>query len=124
MKKTSIEKDTRGCEQCRSSPGTIIPVRELLDSSHSTFTLCRCTACGQRYLKQFHEIVNWQGGGDDVWVYWMPLTRREASEVSARWSWNQLEALMHRRGRLVRENGVETYWSESPCSAGDMMPPG
>jgi hypothetical protein len=123
-KMTAIERETRGCERCRTSPETIVRVREIFDSSHSSFTLCRCSVCDQTYLEQFHEIVNWEGGGDDVYVYWTPLTKREAAQVSTRWTWNQLAELMHRRGRLVREQGERVYWSDYPYSTGDMMPPG
>jgi hypothetical protein len=118
-----MKDETRGCKRCRSSPETIVQVRPLFDSSHSSFDLCRCSACGQNYLKQFHEIIVWEGGGDDVWFYWEPLTKKEAAEVSVKWPWNRLAEMMHRRGRLVQQNG-EIYWSDDKYSAGDLLPPG
>ena len=121
--KSVMSKGTRGCTKCRTSPETIEPVRMLFDSSHSSFELCRCTACGQSYLKQFHEILDWVGGDDDVFFYWEPLTKREAAEVSPDWVCHRLAAMTHRRGRLVQDNG-EIYWSEDKYSAGDMLPPG
>ncbi len=130
-----------GCEQCRSVPSsrsslTIAPVRLLFDSSHSSFTLCRCPNCGQSYLEQFHEILDGDRdkGKDHVWVRWMPLTPDEKRDIealcpedaSARpdWLWGRLSDLMRRRGRLIEDPEGRFFWSSQPWDPGDLMPPG
>ena len=127
-----------GCERCRSTPTrfedlSIVPVRILWNSSHSSFELWQCKSCGQRYLNQFHEILDWSGGEDDVWTRWMPLASNEPAEVEAMCRedhappeglWNRLAQVMRRRERLVMDPQGRLYWSERPWDAGDFMPPG
>lgn len=131
---------TSGCERCRSTPSSfddlaIVRVRLLWDSSHSSFELTRCESCRQGYLKQFHEILDWSGGEDDIWVRWMPLTAGEAAKIEAipEFSvargnsgelWSRLEAFMHRRERLVYGPSGRFHWDSNPWDTGDMMPPG
>lgn len=102
---------TRGCAKCRESSETIVPVRVLWDSSHSSFDLCRCEACGQRYLKQFEELQ--YGDEDEIWTFWMALTPLEAADLAAVCPANPAERpaglreglaeLMLRRDRLVMD---------------------
>jgi hypothetical protein len=131
MKKKRTRKSgtTPGCERCRAVPSNarevaLVPIRAVWESSHSSFKLTRCESCGQRYLKQFHEIIDWGGGEDDVWIRWMPLTDEEEAGLDAiSGSWNQLAALMRRRARLVMHPDGEFRWGSHP-DAGDLMPPG
>lgn len=132
--------DCFGCEVCNATPLDetkrddlpFQPVRRLHESSHSGFTLCKCSSCGQHYLQQFHEIVDWADGNDDIWVRWEPLTEEEVSKLDYMFpgeyydssSWNVLIDFMHLRCRLVWGREGRFYWSEHPWDAGDMMPPG
>lgn len=136
----SLPNETGGCPYCRAIPCesddfSLQELRTLYDSSHSSFTLFQCKHCGQPYLEQFHEIIDWSEGDDDIWMRWMPLTRTEVSEINKLVPpgtdggrvWNELCAVMHRRGRLVwhpnGKPGGNFYWSDFPWDAGDLMPP-
>jgi len=130
-----------GCSKCRSvpssdQPSAIVPVRLLLDSSHSSFELCQCQDCGQDYLKQFHEILFDET--DDIWVRWTPLTTEEREGIDLVYPpnatidsgeargrlWSRLADLMLRRGRLVEDPEGHFYWSSTGLDPGDMYPPG
>ena len=128
----------RGCDRCCAPPADGKPpievVRPLWQSSHSSFELCRCTACGQPFLRQFHEVLDWGDGDDDVWTRWMPLMPDEVGELEAacpeadlprpRVDWNWLAAFVRRRGRLVRDPKGRLGWSEQPIDGCDLAPPG
>ena len=127
-----------GCTRCRSVPVrfedlSIVAVRILWNSSHSSFELWRCESCGQSYLNQFHEILDWSGGEDDIWTRWMPLTPEEKMDLEAIAEtstddprrgrlWNLLAELMHRRARLVLDPTAKFSWSPKPWDASDLMP--
>ena len=42
-------------------------VRGLYYDCHEGYALYRCRECTQIYLEQFHEIIDWFGGEDDLW---------------------------------------------------------
>lgn len=119
-----------GCAQCRKVPSkpeevAFDRVSILWDRSHSNFELWRCRSCGQGFLKQFHEIVNWHGGDDDVWIRFTPLTDKEEAGLDAiSGNWNKLAALMRRRERLVLHPDGGFRWDPDASDAGDLMPPG
>ncbi len=135
-----MQEDGMGCEVCNATPddGAVradLPfevVRRLHHSSHSGFYLCKCVNCGQPYLEQFHEIVDWKDGDDDIWVRWEPLTAGEVGRLNEQFpgedysgsECNELFEYMHFRRRLVRDFKGEYYWSDNPWDAGDMLPPG
>lgn len=135
-----------GCEYCRVTPANrdglrFEYVRWLFARSHEHFRLARCPRCGQFYLEQFHEIVDWSGtAGDDLCTYWTPLTGEEVAQVDRAFPAEEtashagqrtprgrlpvLDDLMHRRERLVWHPDGQFYWSEFPYAAGDLLPPG
>ena len=127
------------CEVCNLTPHKGAPlddlpyklVRTLYDSSHSSFELYECGKCKQIYLGQFHEIIDWNNGNDDIWMRWMPLAADEVerlnllvpSGVGNGSIWNQLYEFMKLRRRLVCDHRGEYHWADFP-DPGDMMPPG
>jgi hypothetical protein len=126
-----------GCERCRAVPASradlaLEQTRSLHSDCHEGFALYRCRQCGQIYLEQFHEIVDWVGGVDDLWQRWVPLTVDEVAEVERLCPTEteeydevpRLAALMHRRGRLTRDPLGRFRWSEHGWDAGDLLPPG
>lgn len=125
-----------GCSLCTSVPrdgdtSHYQFIRSLLSESHEGYSLRRCRHCGQMFLVQFHEIVDWAHGEDDIWLRWMPLTREEIVEIESRFPRSGhtepdhvLSRMMHRRGRLVQDPNRKLYWSEGAWDAGDLMPPG
>ena len=126
-----------GCDSCRTAPSSraelaLEQTRSLFSDCHEGFALYRCRQCGQIYLEQFQEIVEWVGGEDDLWQRWVPLTPDEVAEVERLCPTEteeydelpRLSALMHRRGRLTRDPLGRFHWSASGSDAGDLLPPG
>jgi hypothetical protein len=106
-------------------------VRSLFAESHEGYALYRCKRCGQPYLEQFHEILDWSEGDDDIWIRWMALTPEELAEVNRLFpvetadagNVHVLASLMHRRRRLTRHPDGGYSWSDG-WDAGDLLPPG
>lgn len=48
-------------------------VRQLHDSSHWWRDLLRCWECGQLYLQEFYEEIDWDGGHDAQYVTFVPV---------------------------------------------------
>jgi hypothetical protein len=134
-----------GCGYCQATPAQLDDLRFaharwLFDRSHEAYRLRACPRCGQVYLEQFHEIVNWRGGNDDSWTYWVPLTPDEVAlvdrlfpddestcrggQLTSREHLLVLYDLMHRRRRLTCDWERRFYWSDIPWAAGDALPPG
>jgi len=88
-------------------------VRCLHDARHSGFTLCRCGCCGQHYLAQFHEIVDWARGAEDMWLRLELPTTEEVVRHDEQFpgayynsaSWCELCSYMHLCRRPVLEHG-------------------
>lgn len=125
-----------GCERCRKVPASraempIELTRGLYMESHEGYALCHCNSCGQMYLEQYREFINWSGGDDEWWERWVPLTAEELSEVNRLFP-NEaadydevphLAAIMLRRGRLTEDPEGEFYWSEDSWDPSDLLPP-
>jgi len=125
------------CDQCRTPPVTrealvLEGVRTLYCDSHEGYSLYRCRCCGQIFLEQFHEILDWTNGNDDLWQRWTPLTTEESDEVDSLYPEETedygdvpyLAGLMRRRGRLTRDPEGAYYWNEQGVDAGDLLSPG
>jgi hypothetical protein len=125
-----------GCAHCQAGEPTrarqaLILVRSLWETPHLGFALFECRYCRQPYLEHFQEIIDWDGGGDDIWLRWMALTPAEAKALPAKADSpvpdnlvQDLSALMHRRRRLVKDPLGRLTWSETAWDAGDTLPPG
>ncbi|MFH1574672.1 MAG: hypothetical protein ABIG68_11855 [Acidobacteriota bacterium] len=55
-------------------------VKTYEDESHLKRALYRCRDCGQLYLFEFYEEVDWQGGDDPQWSAWIPVTGVEQAD--------------------------------------------
>ena len=124
MNATATEPMILGCDGCRTPPPVetelvLEHTRSLYIESHEGYALYRCRSCGQMFLAEFHEIIDWVGGEDDLWQRWMPLTAEELAEVDQLFPEEatdydevpRLTALMHRRGRLTKDPEGEFFWS-------------
>lgn len=127
MNANSAEPMILGCEQCRKPPAAQNDLileysRSLYLESQEGYDLYRCPFCGQMYLEQYFDTIDWVGGEDDLWQRWMPLTSDELAEVNQLFPREatdydevpRLTALMHRRGRLTKDPEGEFFWAELP----------
>lgn len=75
----SDNKDPESVANALSSYKTIA---QLIDRSHITVTLISCPDCDQRWASIWTEIVDWSGGDDFMSTVILPLTHREADELT------------------------------------------
>ena len=48
-------------------------VSELFRESHWWQYVLKCRCCGQVYLMEFFETIDWEKGEDPQWTTWVPL---------------------------------------------------
>jgi hypothetical protein len=130
-----------GCTTCRALPATIealndrlLKVRAYFDRSHDHYYLRQCKTCGQYYLEQFREILDWgnRWGADQMWNYWVPITPEEQKalektfpeEVAERERLGVLAAIVRGRPRLTYDATNTFTWSDTPWTISDILPPG
>lgn len=91
MNADHAETPSFGCEQCYAEdldPSLALDHARyahdagLEDDSHFIVSLCRCKACGQRFISIFTEYVDWEYSEDDQYRTLMPLTEQEAAELA------------------------------------------
>ena len=56
---------------------TLIPVEIIDHESHFTRKILKCKECGQIFLYQFNEDVDWIDGNDDQYYKWIPVENIE-----------------------------------------------
>lgn len=52
-----------------------------VDDNHWTRYLLRCRECGQRYVYEFYEEIDWADGEDPQYCTWIPV--ETAAEIQA-----------------------------------------
>ena len=63
--------------------GTFEPLCSLMDESHLTRRLLKCAQCGQLYLHEFYEEMDWVTGKDSQYSTYIPVdTKEEAQNMS------------------------------------------
>lgn len=92
--------------------GDLKVVENIYESSHFDLTLHACVKCGQLYLGCFLEIIDWSGGDDDCWNFWVPVSKEEVDEVKA----NNLNAcaLIQSRRHIAWGPMGKAHWSDGP----------
>jgi len=118
-----------GCELCRATPADyqhlpFEPLRTMFSSSHWAFALQRCKSCGQSFLYEFKEILDWDEGDDDMWTRWIPLLPNEVEKINRKLpdetkdqrKLNFLVELMGSRLRLTWHPNGDIYWNETVTS--------
>ena len=81
------------------------------DSSHFMRALFKCRECGQRYLYEFNEEIDWVGsGGDKIYLTLVPVQTKE--EIDAL---NQTDesSILRYFPRLQRDDGPP-WWNGKP----------
>jgi len=80
-----------GCPECQPSGAAeawanrprLTTVATLVDEPHHILSVVTCRACGQRFVSEFSEEVDWQDGEDpQSWVL-LPVSAEEASALLA-----------------------------------------
>jgi 8-oxo-dGTP pyrophosphatase MutT (NUDIX family) len=92
--------------------GDLKVIENIYESSHFDLTLHVCAKCGQLYLGCFLEIIDWSGGDDDCWNFWVPVSKEESEAVKAR-KLNPGELIQSRRHITWHPCG-KIYWTSGP----------
>ncbi|QIE44050.1 hypothetical protein G5B38_00090 [Pseudohalocynthiibacter aestuariivivens] len=75
------------------------------DSSHDMRALVRCRECGQRYIFDYHEEIDWENGNDPTYLTYVPV-RNDADIAQMRNVADQIGILQfHPRLQYDRPNG-------------------
>lgn len=59
---------------------SLVNIKEYLDESHLMRSLKRCTKCGQLYLYQILEEVDWTDSEDEQYRIWIPVGNIEKAD--------------------------------------------
>ena len=87
-------------------------VEVVFEDSHSWRNILRCRECGQLYLYDFFEMVDWEDGEDPQYWMWIPVgSPEEAAEIKGL----PTEALSDVYPRLQRDypkgaTAPKLYW--------------
>src|SRR5206468_4212166 len=114
----TLDRETLGLDKFES----------LVHSSHFAVDLCRCRDCGQVYVEVFWEIVDWSGGDDDMWQFYVPVSDEETERLrstlpqhdpaSGKAGQNifvsHVIKLVESRRHIVRYPSNRVYWREGP----------
>ncbi len=55
-------------------------VKTYWDSSHFWRDLQKCNKCGQLYIGDTVEFVDWRGGNDEIYTIFIPVSEEELEE--------------------------------------------
>ena len=55
-------------------------IKDLVDQSHLHYSIERCKICGQLFLFEFLEFVDWVNGNDPQYCTWVPIKTIEEGE--------------------------------------------
>ena len=55
-------------------------IETYVDDVHFSRSLVRCKRCGQHYLKEFYETVDWVDSNDPQFLTWLPVENAEEAE--------------------------------------------
>src|ERR1700694_1227638 len=62
-------------------PNFFESVRTFVDEDHWSRDLLKCRECGQLYVHDFYEKINWNGGDDSQFVTYIPVETNEEIEM-------------------------------------------
>jgi hypothetical protein len=125
---------TFGCQDCQKVPSSldelaIKDIETLFDDEHLFYRVTKCSSCGQLFLCQFIEFIDWEGrwGGDQMWQRWAPVSAKEAAklrQLTDAMLTAAAPALMVASPRLVCSPQTVFFWSDSKMDDCDLRLPG
>jgi hypothetical protein len=102
--------------------GKLVVVERLVDESHFSVKLRRCSGCGQAYAETFSERIDLRGNDPQDWLV-VPL---DAAEAQAVYYADAVEAELSKlspRRFLLRWRGRGTTVPEARWKEGKIWPP-
>ena len=95
----------------RGASNLFTQIECFMQESHFSKRLLRCRECGQHYLVEFHEDIDWVDGDDpQVWIYTPVADANECMQLLR----GELDRESARRPRLHRDwpkgEDMKAYW--------------
>ena len=59
------------------APNFFEHLEAFVDEPHWSRDLLRCRECGQLYIHDFYEVINWSGGDDSQYAFYAPVETKE-----------------------------------------------
>jgi hypothetical protein len=59
-------------------------LKTFVKESHWWRYLLKCRDCGQLYVYEFHEVLDYEGGEDPQFVTWVPVATEEEIQAAAK----------------------------------------
>jgi hypothetical protein len=105
-----------GDDAAAANAARATPWLDLVDESHFSVRLARCTACGRPRLSIFAELIDWSHGDDSQARILIPLAEDEAAAVASTGHWQPLLAADRRHLVKSHPRGGEAWigWCEGP----------
>lgn len=67
--------------------GMFDTVEIIHDSSHLTYRILRCKDCGAIFVYEFKEFMNFDGGGDEMYLTYVQV---ESEEAAKKFVWDSI----------------------------------
>lgn len=90
---------------CCSSP-SVVTIKTVYDSYHDLEALCQCQSCEAFWFFRFHEYVNFDGGDDDLTVWYSLLTPEQGQLILQAAERPDLDFLARRPSFVKDDQGV------------------
>lgn len=97
-------------------------VERYVESDHFDLYLTQCRGCGQLYVGCFVEVLDFKDGCDDCWVFFLPVSSRQAEEVKERTI--LAKQWLQSRRHITRSPSGSIFWARRPEIAIEMGPYG
>lgn len=90
---------------CCRTP-TLVNVAVIHESSHNDEILRQCRRCGSYWFFRLYEHVSFGDGGDEITVWYSPVTEEEAQRIKQADRRPDLSFLNERRAFVKDDRGV------------------
>jgi hypothetical protein len=85
----------------------LVEVKTFSDSSHFGRYLVKCPDCGQLYLKEFYEHVDWLHGNDKIYQTWIPI---ESEIVADEINEQSIIGILQNFPRIQHDTDKDPVW--------------
>ena len=87
------------------------PIQTFFEDSHFSRRLVKCRECGQLYLKEFYEKIDWVDGDDPQYLTFIPVrSKEEAEKINRADLWEIQNFLPKLNVDCPKGGPVQIYW--------------
>ncbi|MBU1033186.1 hypothetical protein KJ937_04645 [Patescibacteria group bacterium] len=121
-KSTNINREPTQChlwKDANITMGEVINslecIKTYVKDSHFSRKLMKCTDCGQLYVKEFYETVDWEDGEDPQYHTFVPVINEKDAEEVNKANINEIHAFSPRLNIDWPKGKEQTmYWVDKP----------